>query len=225
MYHKNFLPYYQLFDYSPLSAAILDVEKFKLEMVNEKMLELWGRGSSIVNLPLLDVLPELANQEYPEILKQVAKTGEVWKEEGARVKLNRAGQLDEVYVDYSYTPIFNKDHKASAILVMATDVTAMEINRLMVAQSERNLRTLVLSAPVPMCIYKGAGFKVEVVNHLMLELGEDWQKKCLPALQHVYHNGVPYSFIENGLHFTCTPLLDGSSGITGVCLIAAKVLN
>ncbi|ALL06906.1 hypothetical protein AQ505_16260 [Pedobacter sp. PACM 27299] len=225
MYQKSFLPYYQLFDHSPVSAAILDVDRFKLEMVNEKMLELWGRSASIINLPLLDVLPELANQEYPEILKQVAKTGELWKEEGARVKLNRGGQMENVYVDYSYTPIFNKDHKASAILVMATDVTALEINRLMVAQSERNLRTLVLSAPVPMCIYKGAGFQIEVVNNLMLELGQDWQRKYLPVLQHVYHNGVPYSFIENGFQYAYTPLFDGNSGITGVCLIASRVLN
>lgn len=224
MYDRSLLPYYQLFDHAPVSTAILDTESFKLEMVNKKMLELLQRPSSILNLPLLDVLPELACQEYPGILAQVVSSGEVWKEQGARVLLNRGGQLDHVYVDYSYTPIFNKKHKATAILVMATDVTVQELNRLMVEQSERNLRSLVMSAPVPMCIYKGEGFKIEVVNHLMMELWQDCRDMYLPALRHVYHNGVPYSFMEKGIRYTCTPLGAGTRVVSGVCVIASKVL-
>lgn len=222
MYNKSLLPYYQLFHHAPVATAILDVEGFKLEMVNEKMLQLWGRCADIVKLPLLDFLPELAEQEYPEILAKVAETGQVWQEQGARVRLNRGGQLNDVFMDYSYTPIFNEAHKTTAILVMATDISVRELSKLMLEQSDRNLRAMVLSAPVPMCVYKGAGFSVVVVNSLMLEVWRDCRDRHLAALRHVFHNGVSYSFTEDGLRYTCTPLGDGILGVSGICVIASK---
>lgn len=225
MPNKTLLSNYRLFEHAPISTAILNAENLKLEMINEKMLELWGRPSSIINTPLLDFLPELAEQAYPELITQVVKSGKPWEEQGASVLLNRYGKMDHVYVDYSYTPIFNDKDTVTAILVMATDISKLELSKLMVNQYERNLRALVMSAPVPMCIYKGEGLRLEVVNTLMLELWQDRHSMYLPALQHVYHNGLPYSFTEKGLRYSCTPLADGISGVSGVCVIATKIVS
>lgn len=220
---KSYMPYYKLLESSPLATAVLDAQNFKIEMVNQRLLDIWHRSPAINGLKLLDALPEMAGQRYPEYLKKVCVTGKVFEETGARVMLNRSGRQECVFMDYSYTPIVGGHNNTIAILVMATDICERELNRLIAAQSFRDLRSLVISAPVPMCIYRGANLKVEVVNELMLDIWQDTQKISNAAIGHVFYHGAPYSFIEGGFKFSCTPLGLGIKGAEGVCVIATKV--
>ena len=220
MFDKTIRPYSQLVDCAPLATAILHRETFKLEMANQKMLNMWHHTSSIVGVPLLDFLPEMVGQRYPGYLKKVCDTGEPFGEQGAQVILNRNGKQECVYMDYSFSPIFGEGNKTTGILIMATDVCERELNRLIVKQSGRDLRALVMSAPVPMCIYRGPDFHVEAVNDRMLELWQRTQKLNMAVLNHVYHLGTPYVHKEGNLTFSYTPLGGGIKGIEGVCVIA-----
>ncbi|WP_442588070.1 hypothetical protein ACSBL2_18665 [Pedobacter sp. AW31-3R] len=105
---------------------------------------------------------------------------------------------------------------------MATDVCEREINRLVASQSQRDLRALVMSAPVPMCIYRGVEFKVEAVNDLMMDLWQGTRTMNTAALHHVFHNGVSYSYAENGITYNYTPLGSGIASVSGVCVMAVK---
>lgn len=214
--------YYNLFEEAPVASAILDASNLQLEMVNQSMLDLWQRPVSIKGTSLLEFLPELADQEYPQLLKRVIKTRSIHKEAGALVLLDRHKKLESVYMDYSYTPISMQGGRTTAILVMATDICEREINRLNILQSKRDLRALVMSAPVPMCIYRDTEFKVEAVNNFMLDLWQNDQTMNLAALNHVFHNGVPYSLKQNGVTYNYTPLRSGSKSVDGVCVIAVK---
>jgi hypothetical protein len=214
-------PYYRLFEDAPVAAAILDASTMKVEMVNQPMLNLWDRPASIHGMALLDFLPELAEQEYPKLLKRVVFSGKAHTETGALVWLQRNNNKESVFMDYSYTPI-KQGNQSTAILVMATDVCERELNRLIIKQSQRDLRALVISAPVPMCIYRDSTFKLDTVNNLMLDLWQGTQKMNLTVLNHVYHNGMPYTVIEEGITYTYTPLWSGIKVITGVCVIAAR---
>jgi len=223
MYNINLTPYYKIFDDAPISAAILHAETFKLEMANQQMLALWGRSSGIIGVPLLDFLPELVGQRYPEYLKKVCHTGQPIQENGAQVLLNRSGKQESVFLDYSYTPIFGEQGKTTGILVMATDVCERELNKLIAQQSIRDVRAMVMSAPVPMCIYRGREFVIEAVNDRMLDLWQGTQNVNLSALKHVFFNGVGYTEQDAGITFTYTPLGSGLKGVAGVCVMATRI--
>lgn len=214
--------YYELFEDAPLAAAIFDASSLKLEIVNSSMLNLWQRPPSIQGSALLDFLPELANQEYPQILKNVAITGNTHCESGARVMLNRQSKIESVFMDYSYKPISINSNRPTAILVLATDVCEREMNNLNLSQSKRDLRALVMSAPVPMCIYRDAEFKLEAINDLMLDLWQGSEKIGDEALNHVYHNGVPYTCIQNGITYSYSPLRSGSNSVNAICVMAVR---
>jgi hypothetical protein len=215
-------PNYNFFENAPMAAAILDADTLKVEVVNQPMLDLWDRNSSITGLRLLDFLPELVDQDYPKLLRRVAMSGKAHKDSGALVWLERNNKKESVFMDYSYTPIAKPGYRPNGIMVLATDVCERELNRLIIKQSERDLRALVMSAPVPMCIFRDAKFKIEAVNNLMLDLWQGTQKMNLCVLNHVFHNGVPYTICEEGITYTYTPLWSGINVISGVCLIAAK---
>jgi PAS domain S-box-containing protein len=221
MKFKQLEPYYRLFEHAPVATAFLDANDLKLEMANQSMLDLWHRPLSVKGAALLDFMPELAEQQYPALLKRVISTGEVHRDTGARVILERAGKTETVFMDYSYTPIFSNDDKTMGVLVMATDVCERELNRLIVSQSYRDLRSIVISSPVPMCIYRGPLFQVETVNNPMLNI---WQGSCTinpDILKHVYHNGRPYQELSNGIKYSYTPMGDHNYGVVGVCVVAA----
>ncbi|MES2457002.1 MAG: PAS domain-containing protein [Bacteroidota bacterium] len=221
MYDKTLRPYAQLVDGAPLATAILHRDTFKLEMLNQQMLDIWNQDSRIVGIPLLEFLPEMVGQRYPEYLKQVCDTGKPFSEQGAQVMLNRCGNQECVYMDYSFTPIFGENNKTTAVLIMATDVCERELNRLIVQQSRRDLRALVMSAPMPMCVYRGPNFRIEAVNEHMLDVWKSTQKINTSILNHVFHMGTPYTVQEGGLKFSYTPLGGGIRGVEGVCVVAS----
>lgn len=220
MNYKTLDSYYRMLEDAPMAAAILDASSLKLEMANQSMLNLWHRPKSIHGTPLLDFLPELADQEYPKLLKRVIDTGKAYSENGARVLMDRSGKRESVFMDYCYKPISMYGSQTTAVLVMATDVCEREITRLIIQQSRRDLRALVLSAPVPMCIYRGKEFKIEAVNEHMLHLWQGSRKMNLAALRHVACNGTPYTCSEGAITYQYTPLGNGIDSIEGVCVIA-----
>ncbi len=223
MYNKTLLPYHQLFDHAPMSAAILDVDQLKLQMGNQEVLKLWDKNESLIGIPLLDFLPELVGQRFPGYLEEVAKTGKTIQEKGARVILERNGKEEGVFMDYSYSPIFGDRHTPTGILVLATDVCERELNRLVLQQSSRDLRTLVMSAPVPMCIYMGTEFRLEAVNNRMLDLWQGNPQVPTNILNYVLHHCIPYTTTENGIEYSYTALGSHENGASGVCLVATRV--
>jgi len=222
MNKKETSSYYSLFDHAPMPAAILHAETLQLEMANPPMLKLWGRSKTVIGTPLLEFIPEIAEMPYADKLREVCQTGNPYEEKGSSVWLNRWGKEEHIFMDYSYTPIFGGTSKANAILVLATDICEQELNRLIAQQSLRDLRSVVMNAPIAMCIYRGADFRIEAVNDHMLNLWQNTQEMNLPVLNHVFHNGISYSYSKGNIHYSCTPLNYGIGDKAGVCVVAAR---
>lgn len=212
--------YHQFFDSTPIAIAILHASNFLLEFANDKMLELWHRPRDIHGVQLLDFLPELADQKYPQHLQEVVSSNKPWEEKGAKVLLNRSNRQETVFMDYSYTPVKGLKNKITSVLVMATDTGQRELNRLTAERSFQNLSDIVMSAPMPMCIYKGEDFKVDSVNGQMLRLWECEKQDNLHILKHVFHNRVPYTITLNQIQYSYVPLAAEGGQSWGVCVSA-----
>lgn len=78
------------------------------------------------------------------------------------------------------------DEKTSSSLVTALEAGKDTILNLEV--SEKNLRNLILQAPVAICIFRGADYVVEIVNELMLK---SWDKKAEDVLNKPVYDALP----------------------------------
>jgi hypothetical protein len=212
-----------LFENCPTATAIFDSKTLRLEHANQAMLSLWGRDNTVIGLKLLDYLPELAEQKYPDLMRIVAQSKNPYSESEAEINIVKNGKLNPIYVDYNYTPITATNRLSSGILLTATELLEKNLNKLSGEEYQRNLRALVLAAPVPMCIYRGWKLLVEVVNAPMLDLWQQQQYRNIRILKHVFHTGHQMAFTENGISYSCTALRDDQGRSVGCVLIAVQL--
>lgn len=215
--------YHKLFDHAPIATAILDADTLRVDLANDAMLKIWGREPSIIGRKLFEVMPELEGQAYPQIIREVLKTGKFHHETGSKVIIKREGRPETIYVDYSYTKIEGGEGEPPALLVLATDTSEREMAKSALEESDRNLRSLVMSAPVPMCVFKGEELKAEIVNESMEDLWQEKKQLRIDALKHVFHNGLTYTENINNILYSYTPLRDGLGQTCGVVLIGNRM--
>ncbi|CAM3778161.1 PAS domain-containing protein [Mucilaginibacter galii] len=131
---------------APVAIGILTSQLLVIEAANNKILELWGKNSSIIGMPLQDALPELKGQPFLDILDSVYTSGQTYYGNEVHAKLERNGVLEELYFNFAYHPIFDDANQTSSIIVVATDVTEQVISRRKVENAEEMLRFSVDAA-------------------------------------------------------------------------------
>jgi PAS domain S-box-containing protein len=132
---------------SPVAMSILKGPTFMVEIANDRMYELWGRGAEkLLHRPIFEGLPEARHQGLEEILLQVYKTGEKFIANERPVPLPRNGGVDTVYLNFVYEPFREGDGSISGILAVATDVTEQVIARRKVEESEARTRLAAAAA-------------------------------------------------------------------------------
>jgi PAS domain S-box-containing protein len=114
----------------PAGVCILKGKDFLLEDVNKGMLRIWGKDMRILGNKLLDFMPELKQQAFPALLERVYNTGERYIERDARLDILSDGNQKTIYLDFSYTPLFNSKKEVDRILVHADDVTERSLARM-----------------------------------------------------------------------------------------------
>jgi signal transduction histidine kinase/CheY-like chemotaxis protein len=104
--------------------ALLRGTSHVFEMVNPAYMTLVG-DRDIIGKPLLEALPELADQGFVELLDKVRMTGEAFVGNGMSVRLARGpdGRVEERIIDFVYQPIAEADGSVDGIFVEGTDVT------------------------------------------------------------------------------------------------------
>lgn len=109
---------------SQFSKAIFKGEDLTISIANEALLKIWRRSlEEVQGKKLLDVFPELVDQKFPEILRQVYRTGETYRENEAVAYVDGPGGRKRHYLDFQYAPMYELDGKVSGILVSINDVT------------------------------------------------------------------------------------------------------
>jgi PAS domain S-box-containing protein len=131
-----------LIQQAPVATALFVGKGMVIDIPNEAMLKVWGKGRSVIGKPLREALPELEGQPFLDILDRIYKTGEPHSEQGARADLVVDGRLQTFYYDYTYKPLKNLNGEVYAILDMAVDVTEQVISRQELEQSEERYRQL-----------------------------------------------------------------------------------
>jgi PAS domain S-box-containing protein len=124
---------------SPSIFVILQGPDMIITFVNEPLLTSWGRTRDIVGKALLEALPEIKDQPFPNLLREAYKTGRTYNGKEEKAVIIRNGVPFDVYYNYVYQPIFETDGAISGITIMANDVTEQVLAR---KKIERNAADL-----------------------------------------------------------------------------------
>jgi PAS domain S-box-containing protein len=109
---------------SPIAMAILRGPSFVVEIANDRMFELWGRGpEELMNKSIFVGLPEVKDQGYEKLLTDVYTTGKPFTAQGIPVILPREEGNKTVYINLLYEAFRDADGTISGIMAAATDVT------------------------------------------------------------------------------------------------------
>lgn len=240
---------------APFPIGVYVGREMRIVLVNQAIVDVWGKGSDIVGKTYFEVLPELESQGIYPRLEKVFDTGQPYHARNQRVDLVVDGRLQPFYFNYSFTPLFDADGNVYGVMNTAADVTDLTVATLQVAQSEKNFRSLILQAPVAMCLMLGPDHVVEVANAAIVEL---WGKpreevmykpifEGLPdareqgleeLLNHVYATGETFRANEMPVHlvrfgrdetvyqnFVYQPYKDSEGNILGVIAITLDVTS
>ena len=131
---------------SPFAFLILKGKNLVVHLANESMKEVLGKGSDIEGKPLLEVLPEIKGQAFPDLLNNVYNTGIPFSANEMLAKLTRNGILEDVYFNYVYQPYYEADNTISGVTVIAYDVTSSVIANKKIEEAEETARLAINSA-------------------------------------------------------------------------------
>jgi PAS domain S-box-containing protein len=130
-----------------LSQSLMAITIFKgPEMVvafaNEPMLTVLGKGNAILNKPLLEGVPELKDQPFPQLLADVYTTGVPYEGFETKANLVRNGIPVEAYFNFVYQPYRNVDDAITGITVLATEVTEQVLAKKQIEESHTEQKKL-----------------------------------------------------------------------------------
>lgn len=91
--------------------------------MNASMLAIWSKDSNVVGLPFELAIPEVADQPFAGLLKDVWRTGNSYQATDTAAVLLVNGTPLTCYFDFSYKAIKRESGDVYAILHTAIDVT------------------------------------------------------------------------------------------------------
>lgn len=241
-----------LIEEAPVATCLFVGREMRIELANEAMIDIWGKGRSVIGQPLADALPELRNQHFLPLLDQLFTTGETHETKAGRADLVINGVLSTYYFDYTFKPLRNANGDVYAIMEMADDVTNEVKIRRELETSEARFRSIVEQAPMAIGLLRSRTMVIETGNNKLFDVwGKDpsvIERRLVDALPEIqgqgfiellegvydtgepfFGNGVPVKLNRQGhletvyFDFVYTPLRDVKGAVTGVMVLATEV--
>lgn len=128
-----------LFTKAPAFVATLRGADHVFEVTNPSYLQLIGHRD-VTGKPAREVLPEMEEQGFFEILDNVFQTGEPFIGREMLIQIQKApnAPLEQHFVDFVYQPIFEADGSVSGIFVHGVDITEQVQDRKNAEQANRS---------------------------------------------------------------------------------------
>ena len=132
---------------APVAFTLTRGEEVVIESVNPPMLKMIGKEKEedVLGKAMVDVLPEVKDQRFLAIAKNVFSTGEPFRGNEIPVTLRIDGKLKERFFNVSYTPLV-EGRKVTGVLHVAIDVTEQVAARKKIQEAEERARLAIESA-------------------------------------------------------------------------------
>lgn len=114
----------RLFDQAPTFNAVLAGADHRFVYVNKAYLRTVHRSTSIIGHTVAEVLPEVVEQGFLELLDRVYRTGKAYEGLGIPVRLvDEQGIPNAQFVDFVFQPVRDEFDAVTGIFIQGHDVT------------------------------------------------------------------------------------------------------
>jgi PAS domain S-box-containing protein len=127
---------------APFPIAVYEGADLKIELANQAILDVWGKGNNVIGKGFREILPELENQKIFEQLDAVLKTGVSFHAKNQQVNLLIDEKLQPYYFNYNFTPLYNEAGQIYAVMNTAADVTDINVATQKLEESKEQFSTL-----------------------------------------------------------------------------------
>ncbi|RYZ84659.1 MAG: PAS domain S-box protein, partial [Proteobacteria bacterium] len=121
---------------TPAATLVLRGDNFEIAQINAMMLELIGMDDKVVGMPLLELMPELADQYIWEELLRVYEQGVDFEQSEVLVSHRRTGIMADYYYNIAYRPLVESG-EITGMIQVAVDVTEQVNARKKIEESQR----------------------------------------------------------------------------------------
>lgn len=134
---------------APVAMCIFRGPDHVVEIVNDHMLEIWGKTKEqVLNKPIFEGLAEATGQGLEELVSDVYTTGKRFSTNERPVTLLRNAKPEVIYMNFIYEPFKECDGKISGVIAVANVVTDQVIARQKIKESEEELQRRVYERTV-----------------------------------------------------------------------------
>jgi len=155
---------------APAAIGLFVGRELVIEMPNQTFIDIVGKGPDISGKTLREVMPELENQPYLQILDDVFTSGKMYQSFGTQVDIIKHGVMSNNFYNITYTPLRNADDEVYAILDIAIDVTEQIQAERQIEQSQQQLLDLFEKSPVGIAIIEKNDLVFTMANSFYGEL-------------------------------------------------------
>ena len=155
--------YHSMLMHSPFAFCIMKGKDMVITLANDLIKEFWGKGMNVEGKTLLQVLPELKNQPFPELIDSVFTTGKPVHVNEILSQLQHEHTLEDKYFNIVYQPHYEADDTISGVISIAYDVTEMVFARKKIEESETFNRAVLESSPDCVKMLSSEG-RLEFIN-------------------------------------------------------------
>jgi len=135
-----------LVEQAPVAINIFKTRDLVIDVVNDKMLEIWGKTNKIQGMPLAEAMPELKGQPFLQILDDVITTGETYYGNASKARIIINGKETEKYFNLIYKPLRNQNGVTDRILQVASDITEQFTIKLELEKAQEMMRLAIEAA-------------------------------------------------------------------------------
>ena len=116
---------------APVAMCLLKGPEFVVELVNNPMVEIWGKPlENVLNKPIFEALPDAREQGLESVMSVVFETGNPFFANEQPVALIRHGRSEIVYQNFVYQAHRGADGRIVGVLAISVDVTDQVRSRL-----------------------------------------------------------------------------------------------
>ncbi|MDW8851901.1 PAS domain-containing protein [Flavobacterium sp. MMLR14_040] len=159
-----------LVDNAPFPIAVYVGKEMRIELANESIINIWGKGNDVIGKSFKEVLPELDNQLVFEQINEVLETGKSFHTQNTPLDLTVNGKLHTYYFNYSLTPLYDINGNIYGVMNTGVDLTDLNLAKKKIEESDKRFRNTVKQAPVGITILRGKNLMVEMANEAYLKL-------------------------------------------------------
>lgn len=173
---------------APYPMAVLLGEDFLIEIANQSVLDIWGKGDDVIGRRYFEIMPEAEELGLDKQLFKVYHTKEPFSVKNQFLFHYVDGERKEFYFNYNFTPLFDFNGGVYGIIITGADVTDLNIAKKRLEESSQNLETLIMQSPVAMSILKEPSHIIEIANDKQLEL---WGRVRAEVMNRPFFEAIP----------------------------------